>query len=549
MRAVAVTRPMSARADEVIVVGSGLAGLACALALAPRPVTLVTKTMRLSGGATLWAKGGIAAAIGREDTPEIHAADTLSAGAGLSDPEGALRLAEAGAENLEWLLDAGVKFDRARNGSLALTQEAAHRYPRIVHAGGDATGHALIKALVERVAITPSIKVLENTLAYDLIASHGKVQGLLTHSSDKGWTAHQSTQLVLATGGIGMAWWHTTNPGEATGDGLAMAARAGARMADLEFVQFHPTALAVDNTNNGASLPLLTEALRGAGALLLDESGRRFMPDEHPAAEMAPRDVVARAIEKHTRAGRAVYLDLRPALSSGQGATFPQALAACEKAGYRPGVEPVPVTTAAHYHMGGIQTDARGRTSVDGLWACGEVATTGVHGANRLASNSLLEALVYARRVAADIGSAPDLPYEHRMPVLVTPNYPDDTACTQLEEIVAATRALMSRHVAVLRSGPGLEKAGSLLSGFDQQLHALEKRQAPGSASSREVITRWSETRNIVLVARLVTLAALRREESRGAHYRDDYPQARTEWQRQQTLTVDTLQSHGPDCL
>lgn len=533
--------PMSVRTDSVIVVGSGMAGLICALALAPRSVTLMTKTPRLEGGSSLWAKGGIAAAVGPEDTPEHHAADTLSAGAGLSDPESALRLAEEGVDNLQWLVDEGVPFDRAVDGTLALAREAAHGYARIVHAGGDATGRILMQALIKRVRATRSITVLEDTFAHDLMVSDGQVQGLVAYHPKKGWAYHYASQVVLATGGIGMTWWHTSNPIESTGDGLAMAARAGAKLADLEFVQFHPTALAVKNETNGASLPLLTEALRGAGALLLDESGYRFMVSEHPAAEMAPRDVVARAIEKRTRAGHRVYLDLRPVLTGGHSASFPQAIEASKRAGFDPGTEPLPVIPAAHYHMGGIQTDQRGRTSIDGLWACGEVAATGVHGANRLASNSLLEAMVYARRVAADIRSHPGSQNKQALLAPATPNIPANSVCAELKRIFDATRELMSRYAGVLRSGDGLETASSQLSKFDRQLRDLSDRYAPHDPSSADTVVRWSETRNLLLVARLVTLAALQREESRGAHYRDDHPISTREWQRHQTLTVDEL--------
>ncbi len=532
---------MSVRTDSVIVVGSGMAGLVCALALAPRPVTLMTKTPRLEGGSSLWAKGGIAAAVGPEDSPEHHAADTLSAGAGLSDPESALRLAEEGVENLQWLVDEGVPFDRAVDGTLDLAREAAHGYARIVHAGGDATGRILMQALIKRVRATRSITVLEDTFAHDLLVGDGQVQGLVVHHPKKGWAYHYSSHVVLATGGIGMTWWHTSNPIESTGDGLAMAARAGANLADLEFVQFHPTALAVKNETNGASLPLLTEALRGAGALLLDESGNRFMVSEHPAAEMAPRDVVARAIEKRTRAGHHVYLDLRPVLIGGHSASFPQAIEASKRAGFNPETEPLPVIPVAHYHMGGIQTDRRGRTSIDGLWACGEVAATGVHGANRLASNSLLEAMVYARRVAADIRSHPGSRKKAPLLAPAAPNVPANSACAELKRIFDATRELMSRHVGVLRSGDGLETAFSQLSKFDRQLLVLSDRYVPHDPSSADTVVRWSETRNLLLIARLVTLAALQREESRGAHYRDDHPISTLEWQRHQTLTVDEL--------
>ena len=531
----------SARVDGVIIVGSGLAGLACALELAPRPVTLITKTPRLDGGSSILAKGGIAAAIGPGDTPGHHAADTLSAGAGLSDPEGALQLAEDSIENLQFLLDEGVTFDRAQSGDLQLAQEAAHRYPRIIHAGGDATGHTIMKSLIERVRATRSINVIENTLVHDLLVHEGRVQGVVAYSTDRQWICYQASQVVVATGGIGMSWWHTTNPPEATGDGLAMAARAGARLADLEFVQFHPTALAVDSKNNGASLPLLTEALRGAGALLLDESDHRFMLSEHPAAEMAPRDVVARAIEKRTADGQRVFLDLRPVFKDSKEQLFPQAMEAARQEGFDPAREPVPVIPAAHYHMGGIQTDRCGRTSLDGLWACGEVATTGIHGANRLASNSLLEALVYARRVAADIAGRPNTQIEHPVAVSAEPNVPPDTALGQLDGIVDAVRKLMSRNVGVLRSGKGLANAMSQLTELDEQLHSLAKPNTSRRPPTANTVNRWSEARNLLLVARLVTLAALQRQESRGAHYRDDYPNPAPEWKRHQSLTVDQL--------
>ncbi len=534
-------KPMSVCTEDTIVVGSGIAGLICALALAPRSVTLLTKTPRLEGGSSLWAKGGIAAAIGSDDKAEYHAADTVSAGAGLSDPERALRLAKEGAENLQWLVDQGVAFDCAMDGTLALAHEAAHCYPRIVHAGGDATGRVLMKSLIKRVRATRSINVLEATFAHDLIVCEGQVRGLVAYNPNRNWTYHHSSHVVLATGGIGMTWWQTTNPSEATGDGLAMAARAGAKLADLEFVQFHPTALAVEGKNEAASLPLLTEALRGAGALLLDQAGHRFMVSEHPDAELAPRDVIARAIQNRINLGQRTYLDLRPALINGHGVLFPKAVEASRRAGHDPKKEPLPVTPAAHYHMGGIQTDHRGLTSIKGLYACGEVATNGIHGANRLASNSLLEALVYARRVAAYILDKPSSGNKQPLSAPAVPTTPSNSACEELKRIIDSTRELMSRRVGVLRSGSGLEVASSQLAKLNRQLRSLSEGNLVCDQWSPDTVMRWGEARNLNLVARLVTLAALQREESRGAHFRDDYPNSQLQWQRRQTLTIERL--------
>jgi L-aspartate oxidase len=535
-----VDTAMPLEAGDVIVVGSGIGGLVCALSLAPRSVTLITKTPELHGGSSLWAQGGIAAAVGPEDSPQAHAADTLSAGAGLSDPDRTRQLTEEGVASLEWLVQEGIPFDRDLHGALALAKEAAHRFPRVAHAGGDATGHVLVHSLVERVREATTIDVVEETFAYDLVVRKGRVKGIVVFNRTRGWVWYKASQVVLATGGIGRAWQDTTNPLEASGDGLAMAARAGARLTNLEFVQFHPTALAVDLPKR-ASLPLLTEALRGAGALLLDESGDRFMLSEHPSAELAPRDVVARAIQKRTSAGGRVLLDLRPVLSGEQGGSFPQAIATARAAGFDPFKEPLPITPAAHYHMGGIDVDNVGRTSIDGLWACGEVATTGVHGANRLASNSLLEALVYARRVAGELRreTSPAASQVARAPKM--PQVPSDEIRDDLRAVADATRRTMSRHVGILRSGNSLNTACAELSELDRQIAAIGERRPTANTPAFEQVRLWGETRNLLLVARLVALAALRREESRGSHYRDDYPVPRPEWHRQQSLTVATL--------
>ncbi|MCW2244347.1 L-aspartate oxidase [Azospirillum canadense] len=505
--------PYIVQDSDVVVIGSGLAGLTTALHLAPRAVTLLTKTPDLPGGSSNHAQGGIAAAVGPNDWPEAHAADTIAAGAGFVDAEAALLLAREGAERVQALLDAGLPFDRAADGAPLLGREAAHGAARIVHAGGDATGPTLVAALAERVRSTPSIRVETNAFAVDLAVRNGRVCGVLA-CHPKGWVFHRTPRVVLATGGIGGAFARTTNPPEATGDGLALAARAGATLADVEFVQFHPTALAVD----ADPAPLLTEALRGAGALLLDGHGRRFMPDEHPQAELAPRDVVARAIGARVAAGEPVTLDLRPALAAKPDG-FPTVLALCAAHGLDPWAEPMPVAPAAHYHMGGVVTDRSGRTDLEGLWACGEVACTGVHGANRLASNSLLEALVFGARVARDVAerTLPALPpFALPQPLAVA----GGVGAALIDAITAEARSTLYQGAGLVRDGAGLRASRQRL---DRLAVALDVLRGDGPTDVASV-RRWGEARNRLLAGRLVVHAALNRCESRGAHFRTDFP-------------------------
>jgi L-aspartate oxidase len=501
---------------DAIVVGSGAAGLTAALELAPARVAVLTKGRLGLGGSSAAAQGGIAAAVGAGDCPALHAEDTLTAGAGLADPALVELLTEEGPGRVMRLLAAGAAFDRRPDGSLALGREAAHGRRRILHARGDATGAEVMRTLVAQVGRAERVTVFEHTFAWDLTvdpARNGRATGLLAVDAEGRRHHLRAPAVVLATGGLGRLYARTTNPVEVTGDGLGLAARVGARLLDVEMVQFHPTALAAAGAD---PLPLLTEALRGEGAVLIDGGGRRFMPAEHPDAELAPRDVVARAIDRRLAAEIPVYLDARDAVAERFPERFPTVYALCRRHGVDPRSEPMPVSPAAHYHMGGVESDAWGRTSLPGLWACGEAAASGVHGANRLASNSLLEALVFGGRVARSVAGARVAP----VPVAGLPAPPPEGARRMPttpagEAAVARLRALAWRHAGVERSAGGL---GELLA----ELPAFEPR----------VAEMGGEGRNLLLAARLVAEAALARTESRGGHHRADFPEPSDAWHR-----------------
>ncbi len=498
------------RRSDVIVVGAGIAGLMAALKLEPARVTVLCKTRLGKGAATEWAQGGIAAAIGKDDSPRLHAIDTQRAGAGINDSKIVEILTRDAPARVEELLELGAAFDRTRSGELALGREAAHQRRRIVKAGGDATGHEILKTLIEAVQVHPSIEIVEEVVADDLILKDDRVRGIRARPSGGGEAlSFEAGAVVLATGGIGRLYRYTTNPVEATGDGIAMAARAGALLADMEFVQFHPTALAIGRD----PMPLVTEAVRGEGATLLNDLGERFMLGVHPDAELAPRDVVARAIFEQQQRGRTVGLDARSAIGAHFPEAFPTVFGFCISAGIDPRVQNIPVAPAAHYLMGGIAVDEWGRTSLEGLWACGEASASGVHGANRLASNSLLEALVYGSRVATDIASGRTRGASS-LPAGLPPSPRPDARLRRSAVHSTATQALSDLRN-VMYSNAGLVRNESSL------LEALGR-----IAELDTTFGGAGELRNLLDVGRLIAEAALARRESRGSHYRSDYPQA-----------------------
>ena len=487
-------RPAVATSSVPIVVGSGIAGLSTALGLGR--CIVVTKTA-LGAGSSEWAQGGIAAAFGAGDDPAQHAADTVAVGAGLVDESVARLVAAAGPDRIRWLRRLGVQFDQNDAGFLHMGREAGHGRNRIVHADGDATGREVMRALRHAVNENPQIEVRERAHVIDLARAGSRIVGAVMVDAAGRHEVVLAPAVVLATGGIGRIYARTTNPVEATGDGLAVAIRAGAVVRDVEFVQFHPTALA----GPADPLPLLTEALRGAGAALVDGTGRRFMAGLHPDGDLAPRDVVARSVWSQLTSEGGAFLD-----TSGIGAEFesrfPSAFGAARAAGLDPTVDLLPVTPAAHYHMGGIATDVDGRTSLSGLYACGEVAATGLHGANRLASNSLLEALVFAVRVSAAVWNIETPLRLSGVGIPISASIVGGSPTSEIEEM----RTLMWRHVGLVRDGRGLTSA-------------LDRFEALA-----ELLGRSTTGRNLMTVARLVTAQALAREESRGSHFRSDHP-------------------------
>ena len=477
-----------------VIIGSGLAGLTVALSLAPMPVVVLSAKKLGQESSSVWAQGGIAAAVGGDDTPALHAADTIAAGVGLCDAAMVRQVTRDGPDVIERLLARGVAFDRDKQGYLSLSLEGAHSRRRVVHVAGDGTGAGVMKALVALVKATPSIEVIEDAVAVDLLADDRVRDVVFERNGAR--IVLPADRVVMASGGAGALWLHTTNPLSSWGRGLALAARAGAVLGDLEFMQFHPTAIDVGLD----PMPLASEALRGEGAMLVDEKGERFVK------ELLSRDVVSNAIWKHTSSGHPVFLDARTIADFAH--RFPSVNALCLAGGIDPQRQPIPIRPAAHYHIGGIVTDANGRSSVKGLWACGEVASTGLHGANRLASNSLLEAASLGRAVAQDIvgveSSAAAPVKDHRR------NVSNDS--------VDMVRGIVSKNLGVLRDAAGIKQA-------IDQLRPL------------------AATSDMALVGLMIAHAALQREETRGSQRRVDFPATSKQWERRQTIALKDVLS------
>ncbi len=515
---------------EIVIVGAGLAGLFLALKLSPIPVTIVTSAPLGKGASSSWAQGGIAAAIETGDTAFAHAMDTINAGAGIVNAHIAHILTSQAAARVADLLSYGTPFDRNLEGDLLLSREAAHSARRVVRVKGDRAGGAIMKALVSAVRAKPNIQIIEGYTAKKLATKNKAIKGVHCWSSKGQHLFLPARKVVLAAGGIGALYKITTNPKQANGEALAMAARAGVFLADTEFVQFHPTAI---NANTDPA-PLATEALRGEGATLINKSGERFMAKLHEDAELAPRDIVARAVFRENIEGRGAFLDCREAIGADFKTHFPSVYKKCRDAGIDPLNEPIPVAPAAHFHMGGIHTDAFGRTTLNGLWACGEVASTGAHGANRLASNSLLEAVIFAARVAEDL--ARNSSFTHM------PKRRKKDLYQELENVKTAIRApqrkdikemreLMDRYVGIERSEQGLTLAL-------QRLTELAYKHQDHLTMS-----------NMLTTARIITISAAMRKESRGGHYRTDFLKPDAKWAHRSFISLEQAERAAAQLL
>ncbi len=501
--------------DRIVIVGAGLGALYAALALAPRPVLMISPEPLGMGASSAWAQGGVAAAMAASDSAGAHAQDTLRAGAGIVDPQVARMVTEVARAHILELTRLGTRFDRDADGGYVMSREAAHSAARVVRVGGDQAGRRIMETLIAAVRATPSVQVLQGTTASGLEVRDGTATGVWITRADRpsGAVLLRTPAILLAGGGSGGLYAHTTNPPRIRGQVIGLAARAGAMIADPEFVQFHPTAFDIGED----PAPLATEALRGEGATLINRQGERFMLAVHPDAELAPRDIVARSIFAQTQAGNRPMLDTRAALGARVLTAFPAVAETCARAGIDPVTQPIPVAVAAHYHMGGIEADATGSTSLRRLWVCGEASSTGLHGANRLASNGLLEALVYARNAARQIFAEVSMPGDAAEVAIAFPAGGQAIDGAALAEL----RQTMTDHVGVRRNAQGLRHA----------LRVIARIEA-GQAQNPDFL-------NMTATATLIAAAALKRCESRGGHFRDDFPEPDPAQAQRTRMTLD----------
>ncbi len=499
---------------DLLVIGGGIAGFRCALGMPNRYRTIVLTKDEDTESNSRYAQGGIAGVLDPEDRFDNHIADTLSAGKGLCDPSVVEMVVHEAPARIGELIEWGVDFDQ-ENGHVALGLEGGHSHARIAHALGDSTGREIMRAIIAQVRSRPKIRVWRNSFTIDLLVHEGRCRGVIVWDRRRGLSLVWARAVVLATGGAGQLYRETTNPSIATADGHAMAFRAGAALRDMEFMQFHPTVLYLA----GSTRHLLTEAIRGEGAYLRDRNGERFMPGYHALAELAPRDEVSLAITAQCQKTRhpCVYLDLshlEPAHVRGR---FPGIDQLLKQFGLDMTRDPIPVCPGAHYMIGGMVVDTNGRSSIPGLWGAGEVTSSGLHGANRLASNSLLEGLVYGARVAEDVANALDTrgrePLE--VPPIERPRHSGPPSGIDLDDLRKSLRALMWRSVGITRSAEGLEEAWSQVERWGRYLLPLEFHEPPG----------WT-MQNMLITARLMIASALARKESRGVHNRSDFPTA-----------------------
>ena len=510
---------------DVVVIGSGVAGLTTALQIRAHnlSVLLITKSY-VDEGSTKWAQGGIAAALGPGDSPEQHERDTLVAGAGLCDLPAVKVLVSEGPEAVRKLIARGAVFDKSETGEIALTREGGHLRNRILHAGGDATGAEVSRALLAAVSRDQGIEVIEHALVLDALKSEsGRVCGVTLHvigeGSRDGVGQIMARAVVLATGGLGQVYSQTTNPSVSTGDGVALALRAGADVADVEFIQFHPTVLYMGENSRGQQ-PLISEAVRGEGAFLVNDRGERFMKSVHPLADLAPRDIVAKEISRQMSKSGAkhVWLDAKSIIDFKD--RFPTIYSSCSQIGIDPSKDLIPVAPASHYASGGIRTDLNGHSSVPGLYAVGETACTGAHGANRLASNSLLEGLVFGARIAEDIAK--------NLPTWEQPVGNDPIEILISPSVRGEMQRAMSRGASVVRTKDSLSKT----------LETLNRLKDATTIYAN--VDAW-ETTNLYLLATAITRSALERTESRGSHTRDDFPETSEAWRKRIHQAIDEI--------